>query len=66
MTLGSPDASAAKALGVEEINAICLPSGDHVISFPEPGSGLLVPGVEARNVISDPSCRATNSPLLPP
>src|SRR5258707_15056772 len=64
MTMGSPEACAASAPRVEEMNAICLLSGDQVSSLPVPGSGLLVPLVEVRKAISDPSGRATNSPLL--
>src|SRR5579859_7196152 len=66
MTMGSPEASAAKALGVEEMKASCLPSGDQVISLPVPGSGLLVPPLEARKVISEPSGRVTKRPLWSP
>src|SRR5258706_13078321 len=66
ITMGSPEASAANALGVDEMNAICFPSGDQVISLPVPGSGLFVPVVGAKEVTSDPSGWATNTPALPP
>src|SRR6266404_902615 len=64
MTMGSPEDSAASLPGVEEMNASCLPSGDQVNSLPVPGRGLLVPFVDARKVMSEPSARATNSPDL--
>src|SRR6266404_6376883 len=66
MTMGSPAASAAKVLGVEEMNAICLPSGDQVTSRAAPGSGLFVPLIDARKVTSEPSARATKTPCLSP
>jgi len=39
----SPVASAVSGPGVAEINAICLPSGDHATSAPVPGNGAFVP-----------------------
>src|SRR6266849_1348446 len=64
MTMGSPVASEASLPGVEEMNASCLPSGDQVNSLPVPGRGLLVPFVDARKVMSEPSACAANSPDL--
>src|SRR6266853_6596060 len=48
------------------MNASCLPSGDQVTSLPVPGSGLLVPVIDARKVTSVPSDRATNNPPFSP
>src|SRR5215469_770674 len=66
MTIGSPLASAAPSPGVEEMKAICFPSGDHATDLPVPGNGEFVPDVGARNVVTPPSGCAISNPGLSP
>ena len=66
MTIGSPVALAVSGPGTDDTNAIRLPSGDHAIVAPLPGSGALVPVISARKRAPDPSGRETTSPVLSP
>ena len=66
ITIGSPLASAVSGPGVDETNAIRLPSGDHATVRPLPGNGALVPDISATNRAPPPSARATTSPVLSP
>src|SRR3984885_11814310 len=69
MTLGSPLASATPSPEVEEMKAICFPSGDHATSLPISGNGELVLASSASEVAPLPSGRASRrlrlSPSLP-
>src|SRR6202453_3727870 len=69
MIRGSPLASAARSSAVEEMKAICFPSGDHATSLPVSGRGELVPASGASEVALLPSgCaikRLLASPSLP-
>ena len=66
ITIGSPVASAVSGPGVDETNAIRLPSGDQATVRPLPGSGAFVPDISATNRAPAPSGRATTSPVLSP
>src|ERR1700719_3658866 len=64
--MGSPLASEAPSLAVDDTNASCFPSGDQVKSFPVPGNGEFVPASAARKVVSLPSGCAMKRPCLSP
>src|SRR5215470_12338237 len=64
MTMGSPLAAAAASPGVDEMNAICFPSGDQTTDLPVSGTGELLPLVAARKVVPLPSGCAMISPPL--
>src|SRR5438874_13350512 len=66
ITIGSPVASAVSGPGVEETDAIRLPSGAHAIVCPDPGSGAFVPLISATKRADDPSGLATTRPLFSP
>jgi len=66
MTMGSPLASSVSGPGVEETDAMRVPSGDHEMRSPSPGSGWLVPLVATSRRASEPSGCETMSPAPSP
>src|SRR5262245_8484959 len=65
MIMGSPLAASVSGPAVAEMNAICLPSGDHATRSPADGNGWLVPCTGAMNVGCEPSARTVIKPDWP-
>src|SRR5581483_9805996 len=65
ITMGSPLASASGP-GAVEVYAMRVPSGDQARRLPARGSTAFVPCVVAKSVMSEPSARATATPLESP